>query len=136
MQKGGRSIVEASHPKYSPGQVWKYKTRPAEQQSRAVVLRVDKSPVAGFIVHVAVSAVIIRSPSSRDGVAREISHLPFSEGAVDQSVTELETVGPVPNFQDGHQTWREAFDQHKGGFWTVPVAEAVGAMETALNQGK
>lgn len=135
-RKAESAIVETSHPKYSPGQIWRYKTRLTEPQSRAVVLRIDKSPVAGFIIHVALNGVALKSPSSPDGVAREISHLPFSEAAVDQSVTELESVGTIPNFGEGYQTWREAFDQHKAGVWTVAFAEAVAAMETALNQGK
>ncbi|MEZ4295438.1 MAG: hypothetical protein R3B70_10720 [Polyangiaceae bacterium] len=129
-----QKLMETSHSKYKPGQVWQYKTRPAEQRSRAVVLRIDHSPSTGFIVHLALYDVAIKSPSSPDGVAREIAHLPFSEAAVDKSVTVLDGVGSVPDFRDGYGTWRAAFDQHRAGFWSTSLAEAVDAMEAAVNQ--
>jgi hypothetical protein len=124
--------MEASHPKYYPGQVWKYHTRPAETDSRATILRIDLAPPQGYIVHIAVDALTIRSPQSRDGVAKTISHLPFSEAAIDKSLTELDGTGPVPEFREGYQTWRDGFDHHKAGVWTVSVADAITAMESIL----
>jgi hypothetical protein len=128
--------MEASHPKYRPGQVRKYRTRPAETGSRATILRIDSAPPTGYIVHVALDGLAIRSPQNRDGVAKTISHLPFSEAAIDGSLTELDREGPVPDFREGYQTWRDAFDQHKAGVWTVSVAEVVTAMESILTANK
>jgi hypothetical protein len=128
--------MEASHPKYQPGQVWKYHTRPAETGSRATILRVDLTPSQGYVVHVALDGLTIKSPQSSDGMAKTISHLPFSEAAIDKSVTELDHIGPVPEYREGYQTWRDAFDHHKAGVWTVSVADAVTAMESILSGSK
>ena len=128
--------MEASHPKYQPGQVWKYRTRPAETDSRATILRVDSAPQLGYIVHIAIDGLTIKSPQNRDGVAKSISHLPFSETAIDKSLTELDRTGSVPDFREGYQTWRDGFDQHKAGVWTVSVADAVTAMESILSGSK
>jgi hypothetical protein len=127
--------MEASHPKYQPGQVWKYHARSTEPDSRVTILRVDSAPELGFIVHVAVDGLAIKSPQNEGGVAKTISHLPFSETAVNKSLTSLERTGPVPEFRDGYQTWRTGFEQHNAGVWSVSVAEAISAMESILSQG-
>lgn len=128
--------METSHPKYRPGQVWKYRTRATETGSRATILRVDAPPGMGHIVHIALDGLFIKSPQNRDGVANNISHLPFSEAAIDGSLTELERTGAVPEFQEGYQTWRAAFDQNNAGAWTISVAEAIDAMESILSGDK
>ena len=125
--------MEASHPKYQPGQVWKYRTRASEPDSRATILRVDAPPDLGYIVHIAVDGLSIQSPQSPEGVAETVSHLPFSEAAISDSLTELERTGPVPDFREGYQTWRDAFDQHEAGVWTISVADAIAAMESILS---
>jgi hypothetical protein len=126
--------MEAIHPKYRPGQVWSYRTRVGEEQSRVTILRVDREPSAGYIVHLAVDGLSIKNPTSRDGVARTISHLPFSEKATDQSLTDLLDTGPIPDYQEGYQTWREGFERGEAGVWSIPVEEVVAAMETVLGQ--
>lgn len=122
-----------THPKYAPGQIWKYATRAGEGESRLTILRIDDEPNAGRIVHVSIKGIAIKSPASRDGVADFIAHLPFAETAVDRSVTELERSAEPPELPEGYATWRSAFDTGKGGVWTLPVAEAIDALETALN---
>ena len=62
-----------------------------------------------------------------------ISHLPFAVAAIDDSVVKIESTTPMPDFREGYDMWRSAFDQKKAGVWTAPVAEAIGAMEEALN---
>jgi hypothetical protein len=128
--------IEAKHPRYSPGQVWTYRSRPGEEQSRMVVLRVDKKEPLGFIIHIQVDGIAIKSTSAPDGYARTISHLPFSVASIDASVIKMERVGPVPDFDEGYRTWRDAFDQNKAGVWTTTIAGAISAMESALNQKK
>jgi hypothetical protein len=52
---------------------------------------------------------------------------------MEESLLRVERTGPIPEFSDGYQQWRTGFDQNKAGVWTVPIAEAVAAMETALS---
>jgi len=40
----------------------------------------------------------------------------------------------LPDFQEGYDTWRQAFDSGQGGVFSITAAEAVDYMEQALNQ--
>jgi hypothetical protein len=44
--------TSAEDPKFKPGQVWSYKTRPGEERSTITILRVESSPKLGMIVHI------------------------------------------------------------------------------------
>jgi hypothetical protein len=135
--RGRVADIEASHPKYKPGQVWTYKTRTGEDGSRVTILRVDKHPVTGeYIVHIGVNGIAIRSPTTPGGVARTISHLPFAEKAVADSLVRVERTGPVPDFREGYQMWRSGFEQNKAGAWAVPIVGAISAMESALGKSE
>ncbi len=47
------------------------------------------------------------------------------------SVTELlREDEPLPDFAGGYEQWKEA----NGGIWTVPIAEIIDALATAINQ--
>jgi hypothetical protein len=114
--------------------VWKYRTRPGEEASRITVLKVESDLKLGTIVHIAIDGVTIRNPSNPAEPSRTIGHLPFQEKALTESVTTQDgTHAGAPDLE-GYHTWKEAFDRSEAGIWTVPVAEAVGAMETALNK--
>lgn len=89
--------------RYAVGQVWKYHHRHGEDGSRLTVLRIDTEPGYGNIVHVAVSGLSIRATQAPDGYIREMSHLPFAEDAIDQSVTELVDTLPARRLETG--TW-------------------------------
>lgn len=120
---------------FQPGQVWTYKTRPDEQESRVVVCRVERDQKLGAIVHVQVEGVAIKSPSSPGGVARIIGHMPFAEKALRASVVNLEaTRQALPEFEDGYATWKQAFDAGDAGVFSVSVAEGVGFMEQTLSR--
>ena len=128
--------IEATHPKFSAGQVWSYRTRPGEEKSRLTVLRIDKKEPQGFIVHIRLDDVSMKNPSAPNGIARTIGHLPFALASIDASVITLERTGAVPDFGDGYRMWRDAFDQNKAGVWTTSVADAVNAMETGLSKNQ
>lgn len=120
--------------KYAPGQVWTYRTRPGEESSRITILKVDQHDKLGNIIHIHVSNVAIKSPSAPDGVAKVIHHSPYTEKAIDDSVLELgaENV-ELPDFQEGYDTWKEAFDKSEAGVFSISVSEGVAAMEQVLS---
>lgn len=121
--------------KYKPGQVWSYKTRKGEESSRIVICKVESHEKLGNIVHVQVTGVAIKSPASRDGIARTIEHSPYAEAAIDKSVTTLIAENnDLPDFSEGYDQWRRSFDQGKAGIFTISVAEGVDLMEQALNR--
>jgi hypothetical protein len=61
--------------------------------------------------------------------------MPDSAQALQKCLINLESIAPtLPDFEDGYNEWRAAFDLHKAGVWTAPVAEAIAAVESGLNQ--
>lgn len=116
--------------RFSAGQRWAYQTRPQDQGSTLIVLRVDDAGASGRIVHVALGGLSIKNPLSPDGRSTTVRHMPFEEAALRRSVTELLADGvPVPPYEEGYAMWREAFDAGRAGYYTVTVAEAVQVIE-------
>lgn len=117
---------------FSPGQVWRYKTRPGEESSRVVIGKVERAPNLGTIVHVKLIGLSIEGPG---GVASVMSHAPVSEAQVSASVTELTSeVADLEGFAEGYGTWLSAFRAGKAGVFTRTLAEIAEYMERALNQ--
>jgi hypothetical protein len=114
---------------FQAGQVWKYQTRAAEPDSTLIVCRVE-SVGDQTVVHISLRDVKIRVPNAPDGFSSVVGHMPVAEAALADSVTELVAEGSaLPQFEDGYRQWKKA----KGGFWTMPVAECIETMETAMN---
>lgn len=128
--KKSAGLPEQPASKYRAGQVWTFKAPASQPHARLTVLRVDNGDKLGTIVHIALSGVSYGNGHTR------IQHLPFAESAMDRSVTALEQEsGPVPDFTEGYQLWREAFDAGQGGVFTITVAEAFEAVtDIAQNQ--
>jgi len=127
--------VEIADSDFRPGQEWAYRTRPGEESSTLTVLRVERAPKLGVIVHVCVDGVRIGNPTSSAQPMRHLGHLPMSEDAVRRSVTrKLRDDAPLPGFEDGYEIWRDAYDQGEGGAFSIPVAEVVAAIAETLPQ--
>lgn len=119
---------------FEVGQRWEYATRPEDVGSVLTIVRVDDINDEA-IVHISLERVKIKSPRSADGFADHISHLPISDDALRTSVTKLiGSTSELPDFEEGYQIWKEAFDAGNGGFFTISVSECVAYMEQAINQ--
>lgn len=117
-----------------PGQRWTYRTRPGEETSTAVVLRVDAYAEQGRIVSVRLDGLLMPNADSPDGYTREIGHVPVLEEKFRQSVLEVvEVLRPVPH-EAGYDQWRAAFDAGEAGAFDLTLAEIVEAMAYALAQ--
>ncbi len=116
---------------YSPGQVWSYKTRPAESSSTVTILRVETTPRIGTIIHVRIDGV--RFKNCTGGPApNTIEHAPFAKSALDKSVGhQLSTVPRLPDFEAGYGDWLA----HCGGVYTITLAEVVSADDATFNAG-
>jgi hypothetical protein len=137
MKGKGSMLTKLTTGKYRTGQVWRFKTRPGEEDATLTVVRVESSEKLGVIVHVSVEGVRIESPGAPGGFSDTLQHCPFSEEAIEESVTTL--VGEaetLPAFEEGYRMWREAFDAGEASIFSTTVAEAVGAIESAINQNQ
>ena len=114
---------ETSKVELDVGQVWKYETRKDEDDSRVIILKLERDDVLGTIVHVHVTEIRFDPNSSASGA---IGHLPYQEAALVDSLVELDpTRTEFPDFEEGHRVWRAAFDREEAGAFTVPLRDAV-----------
>lgn len=129
------TLEEVTDEKFRVGDVWEYKTRPGEERSRVTIVRIDKSPKLGIIVHVAVSN--IRLANCHDGPEPDsVSHMPFARRALEVSVTKrIASNQPLPTFREGYDDWKSAYTRKKAGVYVIPVAEAVTAAEKTYRHG-
>ncbi len=111
-----------------------YTARPQEPKSTLTILKIEAHSKLGTIVHISVSDVVIPSPDS-DTPRDSIGHMPIDAGILEFSVTELVRQSvPLPDFTEGYEIWREAFDQGQAGVFDLPVSECVGFMEEVLGK--
>lgn len=131
----GGQFSDPSRPDYKPGQVYTYRTRPSEKKSLLTILKVELYG-AGTVVHVHISGVSIQNSEAPDGVSTFISHMPFAQQAVDQSVTQLVDQKPqLPDYEEAYAKWKEQAERRKAGVFTLPVAQAIDGIEKAFQTG-
>ena len=126
---------EPASSKYKVGQQWSYSARPGEEKSYLIIVKIDDDSKLGRIIHIAMRGLKMKNPRSPDGFSEDVNHMPFMESALEKSGLKLlkEKVD-LPDFEEGYQIWREAFDHQKAGAYSITVAEAVEIMEKALNR--
>jgi hypothetical protein len=124
----------ASFSSFSVGQVWEYKTRDQDVGSTLTVVQLDT--LNGYeIIHISIEGLRIKSPHIPSGYSENVSHLPIAPEALKSSVTQLKSqTHELPEYKEGYQMWRDAFDSSEAGFFTITVAECVNYMEQAVNQ--
>jgi hypothetical protein len=124
---------DTTESKYKAGQVWSYKTRPGEEKSTFIVVKVENHAKLGSVVHIALRGLKLKRP---DGDFIEAAnHLPFAEEAISKSALKLlKEKEELPDYEEGYRLWREAFDAGKAGVYKITIAEAVRVMEETLNQ--
>ena len=132
---------ESSSVSFSVGQVWKYKTRSGESDSRVTIVSIDYQDAEyGDIIHIYISDLNIPNPSAPGGKTLFISHLPYLADALAESVTELESQyddvkSQLKQFeatQEGYSLWKKAFENSEAGVFTNPVADAIGFVEESV----
>jgi hypothetical protein len=127
-------LTDAKDPRYHAGEKWRFRSRPGEEDATLTIVKIESSAELGVIVHVSLEGVRIKNPHAPGGFSETVAHMPFSEAAVERSVTELQGKGdPAPKFEDGYREWRTAFEKKKAGIFTITVGEGVSFMEKVLN---
>lgn len=123
--------------KFKVGQVWKYNTRIGEENSTITILKVEKYEKDGIVIHIYVSGLNVKNPHKPTGQSDEIGHLPLSKDAVLKSITTLVSENnKLPDYKEGYNNWKEAFDNNKGGVFSVTVQDVVKYVEEAMSNAK
>lgn len=108
---------------FVPGQLWQYDTRAAESESTLTILKIDDWEEE-VIVHVRIDKLRI------NGGLGYISHLAFSADVLLESlVAFIGHLESVPEYEDDYQQWKRGFDFGKIKYITIPVKEAIAAIE-------
>ncbi|HWY70344.1 MAG TPA: hypothetical protein VNX88_16870 [Terriglobales bacterium] len=135
LPKGDVRLKQAIDSKFRVGDIWGYKTRPGEEGSRLVVVRVDKSPELGIIVHVAVDSLTWKD-CQNNPVPESVPHMPFAHKAVEVSVTKrIATAASLPDYRNGYEEWREAYSKKHAGVYVISVEDAVSVAEKTWRSG-
>jgi hypothetical protein len=127
-------LKDTAESRYKVGQRWSYKTRPGEEASYFVVVKVESHSKLGNVIHIAVRGLRMKNPRSPEGFSDKVNHMPFAERAIEKSAVKLLKDGDkLPDFAEGYKLWREAFDADRAGVYAMTLAEAVEVMEASLN---
>jgi len=116
--------------KYHPGQVWQYRTRPDEQNSRLTILKIESLPELGTIIHVRVDNIRLRNCTGGPEPDK-FAHMPFTKDAFERSVTKLQKHNSKIPDLSGYERWRA----DRGGVYTIDVAEAIKVSEYTFSKG-
>lgn len=126
-----------SSAKVTVGQVWRYKTRDSETESRVTIGKIETIEKLGTIVHVKITGLKMQSPSAPDGISKSISHSPMVEQQLVESLVAVTNESAdLSGFDEGYKLWLEAYQTGKGGVFTIEVKEIVNTIEFAMNKGR
>jgi len=114
------SVEPIRHGPYEPGQVWRFQTGTGYQNALLIVLKTETLPEVGNVVHISIEGVALPQPDGT--IATRIVHMPFSEAAIDISVTELvRSDEKLPDYGEYYDSWRHGDEDGGYGVFTVPV---------------
>ena len=124
-----------SNEKYKEGQVWSYKTRENESNSKIYIVKIEYNKTIGKIYHIYIDNLNIKNPYQKSKIQNNLSHSPVSEKTLDDSVIKIVTAKYENNINisDGYVAWKEAFDDGKAGVVTIPVNEIIQCIEDVAN---
>lgn len=112
------------------GQIWKYKNRTGEDSSTVTILKIEKYEKGDTIIHIRVDNIKIYSPQSATGFSNVVDHLPYSKNALLKSITKLVgQTNDLPDFSEGYNLWKEAWDSGAAGYWTTDLKEAINGVD-------
>jgi hypothetical protein len=114
---------------YAEGQVWEYRTRPGEEESRLKIQKIETPPEAAPpepVYHISIIGLHL-APH----IVGFLPHAPVSRRTLDASVTRLSGKPyEFPPVEPGIDEWRRA----KGGVFTISVAEIVELLDRTTRE--
>lgn len=123
--------------KFKVGQIWNYKTRKGEENSKITILKIEKYNEKEIVVHIFVNGLNMKNELRPNGISEDIGHLLMSLESLNKSVTNLVSENnKLPDFKEGYENWKEAFDNNEGGIFSINVSEAVNFAEETIKVEK
>ncbi len=123
--------------KFKVGQIWNYETRKGEENSKIQILKVEKYEKDGIIIHIYVNELKVKNPNRPSGFSDDIGHLPLSKDALLKSVTTLVSENnELPDFMEGYNNWKDAFDNNTGGIFSITVKDVIQYVEEVMSNAK
>lgn len=115
---------------FDVGQLWSYRTRAGEDDSRIYIARVDRDFGTRPIYHLYIDGLKLKNPMLEGKVQDHLVHVPVSKESLEASVISLirRDVTP-PDISEGYEIWREAFAKGQAGVFTMSVQQAVQYIE-------
>ena len=120
---------------YQEGQIWRYKTRPGEEQSLLYIAKVETLSNGERAFHIYLDNLRIPNEQLPGKFQTDLPHAPVSSGTLDLSVVKLQGHTNSPHdTAAGYALWREAYDSGEGGIFSIPVSEIVEVIEGVTRQ--
>lgn len=114
--------------RYAAGQVWEYRTRPADEGSLLKIHSIEKAP-AGEVYHISLIGLGYGRGMAHGG---EFGHMAVSRETLDKSVTRLSKSDlGFPDPTEGIAQWRAA----NGGVFTIPISEIIDNVMSTIQSG-
>ena len=114
------------------GQVWKYDNREGEDDSRAIILKIEETNDGTLVIHIHVTSIKINNPNSDEDI-EEITHMPFSMEAAGSCLEGLVGETEIPDYQDGYEAWKSEYENGNAGIFSISIGESVKFMDEAIN---
>lgn len=130
-------VAPAAAQEFREGQIWRYDTRPGEENSRLFIARIDRGLGNQSIYHIYLDGLKLKNPLFPGGVQDHLPHAPVTRQTLQSSVTALEQEGAaMPDIAEGYATWLLAFEKGQAGIFNQPVKEILQIIEDAFAQAK
>jgi len=127
--------LPAAAQEFREGQIWRYDTRPGEENSRLFIARIDRGLGNQSIYHIYLDGLRLKNPLFPGGVQDHLPHAAVARQALAASVTELlESNAKMPDISEGYAEWLLAFEKGQTGVFTIPAKEIVQVFEDAFAQ--
>ena len=115
------------------GQVWRYKTRKGEAESRAIVLKIeDTEDLQDAIVHFKVTGLNIQAGSGdKQSTISELGHIPLMKSIVSKELIKVSGSTQVSlKMLDGYREW----SLNEGGIFALGLSDSISLVESGINR--
>ncbi|MCK4635307.1 MAG: hypothetical protein KAT32_00430 [Candidatus Moranbacteria bacterium] len=125
-------VMKKEKNKYETGQVWTYKTRENESDSKIYIVKIEEFGKDEFIYHIYVDNLKIEN-AQLGKQQTFLGHSPVSKVSLDLSVLEMvEKTKSLPDINEGYNSWKD----NNGGVFDISIKEIIEFVESMVNKAE